>query len=557
MKKIVFIAISLLVATGCFSQTPDWAWGLSGASAVHLSYMYSLAVATDASGNAVIAGCYYGTFNFGSDTLIDVNTDTFDIFIAKYNTSGTPLWARSAKGSNTDEANAVTTDRWGNVYVTGFFNSPTLTFGTTVLTNLCPTGGNIFLAKYDAAGNFQWAKSAGGTGGENATSITADSTGNVYITGFFGTPFLTFGSSTITNTGIMDLLIAKYDSAGNAIWAVSAGGNNEDWPFSIVADNSGHLLLTGFSASSAITFGTLTLTNTNYPNNEIFLARYDTSGHIIWARNASSSNTSINGDRSSAVCTDSAGNAYVTGFYYEDTLHLGAYSLINAGGYDMYVAKYDTAGNVVWAKRLGSAGGDFGAGIQVDYHGNIYVAGYFNSDTLDCGPDTLYNPTSPFTHILVVKYDNLGNIIWAMRAGGTFQDDALALATDALGEVYITGYLMSSSISFGSVTINNGCGSGTYDGFLVKIGIPTTSIKEEQLGHFSVYPNPSTGNLFIEHAGIGTDLKLMNLMGQTVYHSLTTQDKEEINIANLQTGLYLLQLTNSEGYRSSLTVVKR
>ena len=101
---------------------------------------------------------------------------------------------------NDDEGEKISTDASGNVYITGYFKSPTITFGTTTLTNNSTANdADIFVVKYDSAGTVIWAKSAGGTGNDFGNGISATGDGNVYITGQFASPTITFGTTTLTN----------------------------------------------------------------------------------------------------------------------------------------------------------------------------------------------------------------------------------------------------------------------------------------------------------------------------------------------------------------------
>src|SRR5690606_28720910 len=125
-----------------------------------------------------------------------------DIFLVKYNASGKVLWATHAGGTGNDNSNSVSTDALGNVYITGNFMSESITFGTDTLTR--KGYSDIFLAKYDARGNALWAKSVGGTKRNYANSVSADASGNVYITGYFDSDSITFGTTTLTNAGSND-----------------------------------------------------------------------------------------------------------------------------------------------------------------------------------------------------------------------------------------------------------------------------------------------------------------------------------------------------------------
>ena len=247
MKKVFLLLIAIYVMNVANAQTPNWLWaksaGGTGNDGANL-------VAVDASGNAFVVGIFSSTtITFGSTIL--TNAGGYDIFLAKYDASGNVLWAKNAGGINDDEANSVAVDTLGNIYITGFFSSPTITFGSTTLTNVGDTnsspGQDIFLAKYDAAGNLLWAKSAGGISYDRAISVAVDASGNAYLTGGYNSPTISFGSDTLINVSSSeDIFLAKYDVAGNVLWAKSAGGTNVDRAISVGVDALGNSSITGF-----------------------------------------------------------------------------------------------------------------------------------------------------------------------------------------------------------------------------------------------------------------------------------------------------------------------
>ena len=170
MKKIYFTICLMLMAASGFAQAPNWVWAKSAGGA---SAEYGQGTAADAVGNIYLVG---------TNTL--TNNGDFDVFITKYDAAGNVLWAHSAGGSAMDYGYGIATDHAGNVYITGWFNSTTITFGAFTLTN-AGTGPDIFLVKYDSTGNVVWAKRAGGTAGDTGYSVATDADCNVYVTGEF------------------------------------------------------------------------------------------------------------------------------------------------------------------------------------------------------------------------------------------------------------------------------------------------------------------------------------------------------------------------------------
>jgi hypothetical protein len=447
------------------AQAPDWTWAESAGGG---GYDYGISVAADDSGNSYVAG-YFGShlIIFGADTLTKVGD--YDLFTVKYDSSGNVLWARSAGGSDIDWANSVAADASGNSYLAGRFGSSAITFGSITLINANAGYSDMFLVQYDASGNASWAKRAGGNNTDRANSVAADTLGNSYVAGYFDSPTITFGTTTLSTVSGADVFLAKYDASGNATWAKSAGGSDDDYANSAATDASGNTYVAGYFFSPSISFGTITLTKTGY--SDMFLAKYDASGNAAWAKSAGGNDY----DRAYSVATDASGNSYVSGVFLSDSITFGATTLTNAGGYDMFLAKYDASGNLIWANRVGGSDNDGAQGVAVDVSGNAYVTGYFESPTISVGATTLTNAGSG--DVFLVKYDRSGNVLWAASAGGSDDDMGYGVATDASGNCYLAGAFFEPTITFGATTLASVNG---YDMFIAKThscaGIADTSV---------------------------------------------------------------------------------
>ena len=118
--------------------------------------------------------------------------------------------------------------------------------------------------------------------------------------------------------------------------------------------------------------------------------------------------------------------------------------LTSAAGADLFVAKYDSSGDLVWAKRAGVTGGALGNAIAVDGSGNSYVTGFFQSSAT-FGPEetneTILTSAGSFGEVFVAKYEASGDLVWARRVGGTSDDVGAGIAVDGAGTSYVTGLL--------------------------------------------------------------------------------------------------------------------
>lgn len=175
-------------------------------------------------------------------------------------------------------------------------------------------------------------------------------------------------------------------------------------------------------------------------------------------------------DGGNAVATDASGNVYALGYFYSLTMTIGSTTLHNlyGAGPYMYLAKYDSCGTLQWAKAAGGNGETNPNGLATDATGNVYVTGYYNADTLNFGSGIKLINTSGYT-AFVAKYNSSGVAQWAQQGTGNGASRAYGVAADASGNVYITGYFNSTSIGFGINNAINGTNDGsTNDAFIAK-----------------------------------------------------------------------------------------
>ncbi|MEI7490577.1 MAG: SBBP repeat-containing protein [Bacteroidota bacterium] len=306
-----------------------------------------------------------------------------------------------------------------------------------------------------------WAKSAGGTGRDIANSVSADASGNFYMAGVFSGPAITFGFYTLTNSGYADGCLVKYAASGNVLWAKKTGGTDFDFLNCVVSDASGNSYVTGFFYSPTLVLGSDTLTNTSSGTCDMLIAKYDANGNVLWAKNPNGASF----DWGVSVAVDASGNSYAAGGFISPSLTFGSTVLVSEGGEDMFFAKYDVNGNVLWAKSAGGTANDDAASVIADASGNSYVAGKFYSPTITFGPFTLINNNPGLSDAFLVKYDAGGNVLWAKDIGGQSDDASVGVAADTSGNLYLTGWFRSQTLNLGSVILT---GTGYEDMFLAK-----------------------------------------------------------------------------------------
>lgn len=418
-------------------------------------------------------------------------------------------WASSMGGKDGEHPVAIAVDASGNVLTTGYFND-TADFDPGPNTyNLIARNSslNMFVSKLDSDGHFVWARQIAATGFTVGWGITTDKAGAVYFTGYFqGSVDFDPGPGVFTMNGgsSSDAFVCKLDAAGNFVWAKKMGGSGGDVGRSIALDASGNIITTGYFRNTAdFDPGTGVANLTSAGSDDIFISKLDTGGNFIWARRIGADTA----DRGNALALDAAGNIYLTG-EFRNTVDFdpgsGMLNLTAAGKSDAFVLKLDSAGNLAWARAMGSDSLDAGLAISLDPSGAVYTSGVF-SHTADFDPGA---GTATLTAVdrfqyYVSKLDASGNYLWAEPAGAG-HTNALpfsGVAADATGVWLTADFEGTNDFDPGTNTINL-TSNGRHDAFLLRLdGIGNyVSVRQwgagnDDLGNALCMDN--VGNVFI------------------------------------------------------------
>lgn len=394
-------------------------------------------------------------FNDTINSILSVATIIMALLFLNNSLNAQPakfIWAKGSGATNNDGGSGVVIDALGNSIVTGYFRD-TVTFGSISLTNIGNT--NIFTVKYDPSGNVLWARQSSGTAQYNFPfDIAIDRSGNTIIIGYFNGKVI-FDGITLTSSGNSDIFIVKYDPSGNVLWARQSCGADAGCAFGIATDSFDNIIITGRFGGTA-TFDTTKLTSAG--GIDIFIAKYDVSGNVLWAKRAGGTNNDVG----SSIATDSSGNSIIFG-NFEDTVTFDTFILTSAGMKDLFIAKYDVSGNVLWAKQAGGTGYAHGRSIAIDRLGNIMVTGEFY-DNATFGTTTLISTEGWDSDVFIVKYDSSGNVIWIKQVYGTNYDFGCDIAMDRYNNYLITGSFQGTAI-FDTVTFTT---AGNIDIFIAK-----------------------------------------------------------------------------------------
>lgn len=569
-SRLIIVSVGMSLLTFSTSSGQKWLWGGAGQGS-NKANDYATPVAADNQGNAYVTGQFAPNISFGSYNLTTGSDDV--AYLVKYNSTGTVQWATNPTAITCIWSFGLSdaTDPSGNIYVTGLFRYGTLQFGTTTL-NSGLNGSANFLVKYDPNGNVLWAKqsTADSSSDPYSYSVACDNSGNAYITGLFYDS-ISFGAyKLIVTSGSPCAFIAKYDPNGNVLWAKQSTGPGDGQGHS-VATSKGCEYITGYiDTYDTVYFGTYSIVASNATNN-VFIVKYDTLGNVLWVQQSFGAiNASSNKDEGLAVTTDNQGNAYIGGFYI-DSITFGSKILTSpygVGDSSAFLVKYNSLGNVVWAKNS-SQGCWLGYSLASDNAGNIYYGGIGLMNTLKWGASVFTTTDSTLSGFasFIMKLDTAGNAsccsIHTNGAGWTGNATySTGIASDPTGVyTYQAGTFDNDTLFCGpDILIPSNSAEATYvvrwNACNVGEGINEITMPNE----VRVYPNPSKGQMNVVLGGDGYSLiKVYDVFGREAYSQLLDEKQSdlqlEVDVSNLSNGIYFMQIMNKKGNISKTIII--
>jgi hypothetical protein len=299
----------------------------------------------------------------------------FHVFLIKFDSSCNLVYRMAWGGLGNDVGRGVTVDASDNVYVTGSTES----YGAGQ--------SEVFLLKYDAAGEFQFSQIWGGTQNSYGNAVAVDGSGNVYVTG------VTNGNGTTTQA----VFLLKYDFLGYPLYQKIWGGSLNAYASGLAIDGASNVYVTGYTYSGGVTQGVAS----------VLLLKYDPSGNLLFQTTWGGKQN----DYGSGVTVDGVGNVYITGYTYSSSVTPGVPSV--------FTLKYDQSGNLLFQNTWGGKRADYGYGIDVDPSGFIFVTGY----TYSFGPNVKGDQQeNQGTNVFLLKYDPTGNLLFQKTYGGGTPD---------------------------------------------------------------------------------------------------------------------------------------
>lgn len=347
-----------------------------------------------------------------------------------------------------DEVHGIATDANGNVFLAGTF-SGTISFGTTNLTRVQESENQLwvdsYFAKFTPGGDLLWVKQ--GTASENHVqgwSVTCDKAGNSY---FLGQVYLGGNFGDVAFTNVYGSVIFKYSPSGKLLWSRVA---NITEGTQLYLDSNENVILCGTMIYGPADFGN-GVTLPSIPDYDFFVAKYDSSGNILWARTKTGGlDSSVSGGGGAAVAKN--GDIYMAGWFAGNAV-IGDTPL-SSSGLDVFVAKYDANGVCQWVRQsnIGSARAN---AVGVDQNGRLYVSGYYEGSGMFGDHLLDYSTHSMF----VTGLNSSGNVDWVRTVPNAYPS---AITVDIDGKAQIVGGFQQN-VQFGQKQFSN---NGQPYGFL-------------------------------------------------------------------------------------------
>ncbi len=440
-----------------------------------------------------------------------------DYWVVKLSSMGLVQWKKALGGSGNDWPTAIRQTKDGGYIVVGLSDSDD---GDVLLNH-----GNFdcWIVKLDHLGVIEWQKSLGGSDWDDALSVQQTFDDGYIIAGSSSSE----NGDVTENQGGQDFWIVKLSNIGLIEWQKSLGGSNDDIAQAVKQTADGGYIMVGEAFSND---GDVVGNNGNV---DFWVVKLSSTGELEWQKPLGGTGLDVGED----ILQTPDGGYIVAGLV--SSHNTGDVSGHNAlGGFDFWIAKLSSSGELQWQKALGGSGSDSGRSIAQTSDGNYVIAG----TTTSSNGDVIGNDGG--ADYWIVKVNDLGEILWQKTFGGTQAELGFSMQQTSDDGYIMAGYAWS----------NNGDVSGVHgynDFWIVKLSpetVPTTEAPNAQTAHLEIYPNPAQQSIILKTASEESSLgiSIYDLLGRAVLQQ-NIPNGGRVDIASLVHGLYLVVATSPEG----------
>lgn len=500
----------------------------------------------DQYGNQYIAGFFQNTMSMGPIDLEAVGDENDeDIFIAKMDIDGNPVWGHSmgnAASQSDDYPFGLSVNENGFSAVTG------RCFGYVKLDNGDSLPGfgmeDMWLVSYDPDGNLNWAKLGGGNDNDMGSAVYIDNDQNIYCAGNFKGNLNFFEDSMITVPYEPNIYCGKYSWNGDMLWVRTFGSESAIQVYDMQIDASGNVYMCG-NYRHTVNFGSFELTSLGDADG--FIVKMSPAGEVLWATSFGS-NLEYSDETGSTMSLDDAGNCYVAGTFAGNCLFDGG-EILTENIKNVFVAAYDNNGEFLWANAIrGGPSAKFSPiNLSIAAEENILITGIFMGiDTVD---SFILQPyfSKDSADAFIASFNPLGEANWAINVGGEHHDAGFGIALNGTAFAFATGNYKDEAQFGPNTVLSNGLSDIWVAKFQKNTVTGNASIKGAE--KFQVFPNPFNGQFTVSLPSHTSLLTIFNSYGQEVYRRNIDASERQLNIEMVQpaAGIYTIQLRGDYG----------
>ncbi|MFM2157262.1 MAG: hypothetical protein RL516_2011 [Bacteroidota bacterium] len=513
MKKVyISFLFAILRIAVCAQPTIQWQKCLGGISP---DYAFSIQQTTD--WGYVLTG-----FTYSNSGDVSGNHGLYDVWVVKLDGVGNIQWQKCLGGSQYDCAYSIQQTVDGGFILTGFAQS----YDGDISGNHGLS--DVWVVKLDGVGNIQWQKCLGGTESDYGYSIQQTTDGGYVLTGYTESN----DGDVVGNHGGRDVWVVKLDSIGNIQWQKCFGGTFWDEAYSIQQTADGGYIVTGYTKSNNGDVG-----GYHGGQGDFWVVKIGSLGAMQWQKCLGGTD----GEVARSIQQTIDGGFILTGFSKSFDGDVSG----NYGDQDVWVVKLNNLGNIQWEKNYGGTSLENSLFIQKTTDGGYIITGVTASNNIDVNGNH-----GGFNDIWVLKLDSIGYIQWQKCLGGTNIDIAWCIQQTNDGGYILTG---GSDSNDGDVSGNHG-GSTPRDFWVVKLSSTVGMNEFSSIKSLNIFPNPTSGILNIESNELLKRIELFDMLGKLV---LSYGNEKQIDISNLQSGLYLIRFTSENGVEQRRVEVNR